>query len=337
MSYKKIEEGKWVVDFRDSMKRKHRIIVRGNKATAKMKEARLREQAETEIMFPEKKQQNVTFRKLSDNYFKLHGKQLRSPSWANMNKHIMKRFGNYTMKDLTSEVLQTFYNELIESGLKSATANRYITHINAIINLADRHGLFTGRNPCKAVDVLPEDNKRTRYLSQKEIQLLRDNCRADVWPVVFCALCTGMRRGEILNLEWQNVDLINDNITLLKTKTNKKREIPILPELKAMFIQLGPKPSGKVFSISQDAFICSWKRTLAKLKIPDFHFHDLRHCYSSYFVMNGGELQILQQLLGHSSLSLTQRYAHLSPYHIKKGAQVMRGVFGAFENDPKSK
>lgn len=337
MSIKKLEEGKWVVDFRDSMNKRHRLVVLGNKKTVELKEARLKEQAEEEILFPERKQQNVTFRQLSEHYFKLHGKQLRSLSWANMNKHIMARFGNCTMKELTSEALQTYYNELMGKGLKAATANRFITHINAIINLAEKHGLFTGRNPCKAVDTLPEDNKRTRYLSQKEIQLLRDNCRTDVWPIVFTALCTGMRRGEILSLEWQNVDLVNDNITLLKTKSNKKREIPILPELKAMFMQLGPKPSGKVFEISKDAFICSWKRMLAKLHIPDFHFHDLRHCYSSYFVMNGGELQVLQQLLGHSSLSLTQRYAHLSPYHIKKGAQVMQGVFGNFENDQKPK
>lgn len=183
----------------------------------------------------------------------------------------------------------------------------------------------------------PEDNKRTRYLSESEIQLLRDNCRKDVWPIVFTALCTGMRRGEILALEWNNVDLVNDNITLLKTKSNKKREIPILPELKAMFIQLKTKTDGKVFEISKDAFIGSWKRTLAKLKIPDFKFHDLRHSYSSYFVMNGGDIQILQKLLGHSSLSLTQRYAHLSPEHIKKGAQIMQGVFGTFENEQKSK
>ena len=90
MSIKKLEEGKWVVDFRDSMNKRHRLVVLGNKKTVELKEARLKEQAEEEILFPERKQQNVTFRQLSEHYFKLHGKQLRSLSWANMNKHIIK-------------------------------------------------------------------------------------------------------------------------------------------------------------------------------------------------------------------------------------------------------
>lgn len=332
MSIKKLKEGRWLVSYMDSNRKWHRIKVRGNKTTAHEKEMRLREQTETEIMFPEKKQQNVTFRQLTDNYFKLHGPQLRSTEWAYMAKRILKRFGKHTMQQLTSKELQAFYNEIRAKGRTVATARRNITLINAIINLAMKHGDYVGANPCKAVDMEPEDNKRTEYLSKEEIQVLKDNCRKDVWPVVFCALCTGMRRGEILDLEWDRVDLIHDNITLLKTKSAKRREIPILPELKEMLLRLGPKPSGKVFEISKDAFNCSWKRMLKKLNMTKYHFHDLRHTFASYFMMNGGVITDLQQILGHSTLNLTQRYAHLSPEHLKKGIQIMKGAFGEFDS-----
>lgn len=331
MSVKRLCEGRYLVSFTDSEGKRHRIKVRGNERTAKLKEAHLLEQREMEIMYPERRKKTVSFRQLTDNYFRLHGPQLRARrTWEYMANQILKKFGNHTMQQLTSKELQVFYNELRASGLTVATVRRNMTLINAIINLAIKHGDYVGINPCKSVDMEPEDNKRTRYLSQEEIQLLKDNCRADVWPVVFCALCTGMRRGEILNLAWENVDLIHNNITLLKTKSAKKREIPILPELKEMLLRVSPKPSGKVFEISKDAFNCSWKRMLAKLQIPDVCFHTLRHTFSSYFMMNGGVITDLQQILGHSTLALTQRYAHLSPEHIKKGMQVMQGVFSSF-------
>lgn len=333
MSVNKLKEGKWVVDFRDSNRRKHRIIVRGNKATAKAKEQRLKELAEEEILFPGRKTQRITFRQLAENYFKLHGPQLRArETWEYMSNRILEQFGNYTMQQLTSKELQVFYNEILDKGRTPSTAKKYITLISAIINLADKHGDFVGRNPCKAVDMKPGDNQRTEYLSKERIQLLKKNCRADVWPVVFCALCTGMRRGEILGLEWDRVDLVNDNITLLKTKSAKKREIPILPELKDMFLSMDSKNNGKVFAIGKNAFECCWKRMLKKLAISNLHFHDLRHTFASYFMMNGGVITDLQQILGHSSLKMTQRYAHLSPAHLKKSMQVMAGTFGTFNN-----
>ena len=333
MSIKDLRNGRYLIDFTDSTNKRHRVKVRGSKKEVQLKETILRKKWEDEIMFPERRLQNITFRQIADNYFKLHGAQLRSSTWKYMSARILERFGNYTMKQLTSRILQEYYNELLSKELTPATAKRYLTLIGAMINMAEKHDLFNGKNPCKAVSIQPEDNQRTRYLSLAEIQILKTHCRVDVWSIVFCALCTGMRRGEILSLDWENVDLANDNITLLKTKSGKKREIPILPDLKTMLLQLNPQPQGKVFQITEDAFNCSFKRTLAKVQIPDFHFHDLRHTFASYFMMRGGLITDLQLILGHSSLKMTQRYAHLSPEHLKKGMRVMVGAFGSFQQE----
>lgn len=329
MSVKDLKNGKYLIDFTDSMNKRHRIKVWGNKKTANTKEARLREQAEEEIMFPERKTQDVTYNQLSNYYFELHGNKLRSHTWQNMRKRLDKRFGNYTMKQLTSEVLQKYYNELRTKN-KPATANRLMTLIKAVINYAIKHKQYCGVNPCMAVDTDPEDNKRTRYLSKAEIELLKKHCRPDVWRVVFCALCTGMRRGEILNLEWQNVDLVNDNITLLKTKSTKKREIPVLPELKTMLQSMKPKANGSVFGLTENAFVCSFRRTLKKLHIKNICFHDTRRTFASYFMINSGDIYVLQKLLGHSTVTLTERYSYLSPSRLKQGVQVVKNAFGSF-------
>ena len=326
MAIKQLKNGKYRVDFRDCNGRRIRKTVEGGRKVAQECERKLRIDRQMGFLFPEKLSVNVTFGSLCESYFTLHGGQLRSDVWRSLSKRLLYVFGNTPMKQLTSIKLQQFYNHILETRTP-ATAKRYMTLVNAIINMAIKHNIYCGQNPCIALDMRPEDNKRTRYLEQAEINTLLKECRPDVRNVVLCALYTGMRRGEILELEWQRVDLHNDNITLLKTKSSKKREIPILPELKQILLRLGPKTEGNVFGVSRDAFICSFKRTLRRLNIPDFRFHDLRHTFASYFMMRGGVITDLQHILGHSDLKLTQRYAHLSPAHLKKGIQVMNGAF----------
>lgn len=330
MAIKMLKEGRYLIDWRDSNNRRYRRTVQGTKKYAQLVEAKLKKDREDELLFPEKQDIKVRFDVLLSFYWSMHSRQLRSHDWKYKKRILESRFGALSMQELTSGVLQTFYNEMREQGRTAATARRYITFINAIINFAIKHQRYRGRNPCAALSMEPEDNKRTRYLTQKEVDILLKACRKDVRQVVFCALYTGMRRGEILSLCWENVDMAHNNITLLHTKSSKKREIPVLPELKKLFLEIGPQKSGPVFRISKDAFICSFKRTVAKLPIADFHFHDLRHTFASFFMMGGGSVTDLQQILGHSDLKLTQRYAHLSPEHLKKGMRVMQGVFGDF-------
>lgn len=334
MSIKRIADNKYVIDWRDGRGRRLRRTIRGSKKSAEAILAKIIKDKTDEIWFPEKRSSQILFKDLVAFYWKMHAAQLRSKDWGYKKAIILEKFGKLRMQDLTGNVLQSFYNDMRATGRTPATARRYITFIGAIINLGIKHQYYSGKNPCQAVNIEPEDNKRTRYLNKEEIALLLDKCREDVRPVVFCALYTGMRRGEILSLTWDNVDLQQDNITLLRTKSTKKREIPIVKELKQLFLSMNPKKSGPVFPISRDAFICSFKRTLAKLAIPDFHFHDIRHTFASHFMMSGGSITDLQQILGHSDLKLTQRYAHLSQEHLKKGMQIIQGVFGDFKREP---
>jgi len=331
MSIKRIADNKYLIDWRDGAGRRYRQTVCGSKKSAETIQAKIIKEKEEERWFPERKNAQVPFRELVAFYWKMHANQLRSQDWRYKKAVILGKFGHFRMQDLTGNVIQTFYNDIRTGGCTPATARRYITFIRAIINLAIKHQRYSGQNPCRAVNMEPEDNKRTRYLTEAEIKQLLSACRKDVQQVVSCALYTGMRRGEILSLTWDNVDLRRNNITLLRTKSTKKREIPIVPALKEILQAVGPKKSGPVFPISKNAFICSFKRTLAKLSIPDFHFHDLRHTFASYFMMRGGRITDLQQILGHSDLKLTQRYAHLSPEYLQRSMQIIQGAFGQFK------
>jgi len=136
--------------------------------------------------------------------------------------------------------------------------------------------------------ILKEDNKRLRFLSQEEIGKLLDACPSYLKPVVECALNTGMRRGEILSLKWEQIR--NGFIYLTKTKTNDARQVPINNTLEAIFKKLrkqnqlkseyvflgrGVKAAKRLNSIKR-GFDAAVKRA----GLEDFKFHDLRHTFA---------------------------------------------------------
>lgn len=153
-------------------------------------------------------------------------------------------------------------------------------------------------------------------LSREEMERLLGCVQPRLLPVVVCALMTGMRRSEILGMEWQNVDRKRGIIYVLKTKSAKPREIPIAGKLARVLTDLGPKDAGRVFDIPVITIRRHFLKALRAAGIHSFRFHDLRHTFASWFMMKGGNIYTLQKLLGHSSVVMTMRYAHLSQGHL---------------------
>jgi integrase len=131
-----------------------------------------------------------------------------------------------------------------------------------------------------------------------------------------------MRRGEILGLCWENVNLEQGALYIVKSKSGKPREIPISPQLAGLFLALGPKKAGPIFEIPIITLRRLFDRAIKAAKVAPLRFHDLRHTFASHFVMRTGDLPALSQLLGHFSLKMTQRYAHLAKGHLASGIQL---------------
>lgn len=199
--------------------------------------------------------------------------------------------------------------------------------------------------------LLKENNQRLRYLTEAEIDLLLDACATKVieYPknksrlsqmtrrdehylrdIADCALNTGMRKGEILSLKWEQVR--GDHIYLKKTKTLNPRQIPINDDLNDLFKRIRKRNGLR----SKYVFICEGRRVydiksgfkaaLKRAGIDDFRFHDLRHSFSSHFVMRGGDLKALQEILGHTTLTMTMKYAHLAPGHKRQAINRLNGL-----------
>jgi integrase len=196
-----------------------------------------------------------------------------------------------------------------------------------------------------------ENNARIRYLNHQEIAQLLNTCSPHLRNIVICALNTGMRRGEILGLKWNQIN--NGFIYLRETKTNESRQVPINDTLAALFKKLREQRgfgSEYVFTFSRkdkkkkdaqgnlinviqnepgdriNSVKVSFSAAIRRAKIQDLRFHDLRHTFASHFVMRGGSLKDLQEILGHKTMTMTLRYSHLSQDHKMKAINLLNGL-----------
>ena len=185
--------------------------------------------------------------------------------------------------------------------------------------------------------MLKENNHRLRFLNNSEIEALLKACdelkvtSPHLRPIVETALLTGMRRNELLSLKWEQIR--NGFIYLTETKSGKARQIPINDRLAEVFkeVRRGNQlksphvfcgPDGKRFFEVKRSFASACR----KAGIEAFRFHDLRHTFAGQLVMRGASLKAVQELLGHASLAMTMRYAHLSHEHLKDSVNLLNNL-----------
>ena len=312
MALKENLDGSYTIDYRDSNGVRHREIIRGSKTLAKEALSKKMAQRAEGKYFPEREKKNITFKEVAEKYWELHGSVTKSaPKMIYNYKILLAHFGNKKISCISSCMVQEFYNKkVLESS--SSTANRYFTLLRAIINYGLKNKLYVGENSCNSVNRKPDNPSRTRYLTTTEMKLFLSSAPEQMRPFFAFALMTGMRRGEILNLTWKDIDFSARFIHVHETKSNKSREVPIMEGVFKILSNYPISSNGKIFNFTISQIKYAFKKTLKISGITNFKFHDLRHSYSSHFVMAGGDLNTLQRILGHSSPRMTNRYAHLS-------------------------
>lgn len=232
-------------------------------------------------------------------------------------KAMMPYFKGKYLVEITPQEIERFKAER-SAKVKPATVNRDIACLKNMLNKAIQWG-YLQLNAMKGVSLLKEPPGRLRFLSEDEISVLLRELSPGARNIVLVAMYTGMRKSEILNLNWSNVDLNNKMIIIEKTKTNERRIIPINDKLFILFQELFvQKKNDKIFAENKTNLRRYFTGALKRANIKDFRFHDLRHTFASYLVMSGANLRVVQQLLGHKDLKMTMRYSHLSNEHLQE-------------------
>jgi integrase len=250
-------------------------------------------------------------------------------------------------------VVEKFRSRRLKEGKAAATVNRDVAALKSALSKAVEWKILD-EHPLKPVKLRKVDNARVRYLGERdqgEEARLRDalakrdrdaiaaRARGNEWrkargyellpvlpvggyadhltPMALLALNTGLRRGELTSLTWEDVNLPAKRLTVraAAAKGGKRRDVPLNREacdvLTRWQKQIGD--SGIVFNVLDVKK--AWQAVLADANIAGFNFHDLRHTFASQLVVAGADLNTVRELLGHADMKMTLRYAHLSPEH----------------------
>jgi len=281
-----------------------------------------------------KNKDKILFEDFADEYLRTHCLNKKSyHSHHALHVRILKEvFQGKCLDEIKVLDIDKFKNDRLRE-VSPATVNRSLACLKSLFNKAIVWGKFDGVNPVTRVQMYKEKTGRLRYLEKEEIIRLVANCSQKFRPIVILAVNTGMRRGEILNLKWEDIDFKRDVLYLLETKNGEKREVPMNETVKETLLKIRKtSKSPYVFCYENGEQVKDVRKSfwtaLSKSDIKDFRFHDLRHSAASHLVMAGIDLNTVREILGHKTLEMTLRYAHLSPNHKKRAVDVLGESLG---------
>lgn len=257
-----------------------------------------------------------------------------------------EEIGSYVLADITPALIAEKREQLAQGittrgNLRSpATVNRYLAILSHLFTVAMKEWGWVEENPLRKVTKMKEPRGRVRFLSDEERAKLLEACKQSESPylylVVVLALSTGARKMEILGLSWRDVDLERGIITLHETKNGDRRILPLVGHALALL-----KEHAKVRHLNTDFVFpgkdlqkpidlrTPFENALKRSEIENFRFHDLRHSAASYLAMNGASLAEIAEVLGHKTLQMVKRYAHLSEAHTASIVEKMNNkIFG---------
>jgi integrase len=228
-------------------------------------------------------------------------------------KALSRFFNDKTLFEITTRSIAEYKRQRLEK-VKPATVYQELALLRRMFNVAMNEWEWVKDNPVSRLSFsVGNKNARYRWLTIEEEQRLIDCAANPQWlrTLLVVALQTGMRRGEILDLKWQDVDFAKRTIMIVKSKNGERRMIPMSNFVKEVLSKVKIRDiSGKVFPIAVRSLRVAYEKALSKAEIEDFTFHDLRHSFATKLVQRGVDLYKVKELLGHKTLAMTARYAH---------------------------
>jgi len=281
---------------------------------------------------PPARDQHMTLEQAFTRYLEATARKRSHTQDERMAEYLKAHFGpNTRLRDITANRIAQYKEQRLAAGsvrrkdehgrpapLSAASINRPLALLRSLLRTAHRTWEVLPKMPVITLEKEPEG--RVRWLEPDEEARLLAACAKSQNPhllaIVTVALETGLRKGELLGLTWTGSDLSRGIIRLEVTKSGKRREVPMRQTVYDILSKMPEPRTGRVWP---DVDIRSAFETAveqAKLDAP-LTFHDLRHSFASHWMMRGGKLESLSKILGHATLAMTMRYAHLSPEHLR--------------------
>ncbi len=315
------DRGAWEVDYRDLSGKRHRPLF-ADEAKALEFATNLVRQLESGVVPND--DPNMTLAQAFERYYETKARKKSLAKDREHAAHLLAAFGKTTrLRALTAgKIAQWRDNRLAAKSkrggpLAAASINRPLSILRCLLKLAHEEWGVLPAVP--KIRLLREPEGRIRWLEPDEEARLLAACETSrnqhLRNLVIVAMETGLRRGELFGLIWERVDLSRGVIRLEVTKAGKRREVPMRQVVYDTLASLPGPRTGRVWAASR--IRTAWERAIEDAGIQDFTWHDLRHHFASWFMMRGGSLQALKEILGHADVKMTLRYAHLSPAYLR--------------------
>lgn len=362
----KRKDGRWCAAYYDNEFNRHYVYGQTQKEVKlKLKEKKNKKKQE--------KNKSVTFQEWVLEYLQKYKKnELKITTYDSYiciyRKHIQgSKIGAMQLDRISLEVLQKYYNDKMKKGYSSKTVREIGTIINSALNMAVRSKMLT-ENP-NLYTIIPKKEKyEANILSKEEVEkIVREAKEEELYPIIITTVYTGMRKGEVMALKWENVDFEQRKIyirgslcrvqdepdknghrharyEILEPKTKKSiRTVPMLDEVYNALLEQKKRQNRQknkysdvyldndlIFAneigdfIEQRTFMENYHRFLEKYDITDIRFHDLRHTFASLLIESDVSMKVVQELLGHSTITTSMDiYTHISDKKKEQAIQVL--------------
>jgi len=316
--------GRWWIRYADATGR-----IRRERAPSKGAAITLYQKRKTEVLQGRKLPETLrkplpSFKSIAEDalaYSRAHKRSYRDDEYRM--GILIKWFGSRTAETITPQEIEARFSE---KAWAPATCNRYRALLSFVYRIAVRNGKLAD-NPIRKVARRRENSGRVRLLDAEQEQKLREKIRElapEREPEVDLALHTGMRRNEQYRLRWEHVDFKLGLLNIAQSKNGHRRSIPLNEVARKALEKLRAQQDGSGYVVPGTARgrERDWQRwfeaAVKKADIGRFVWHDLRHCFASRLVMAGVDLRTVAELLGHRTLQMVMRYAHLAPGHVRQ-------------------
>lgn len=316
--------------------RRIRKAIGANRKEAKDVEAAMK----TDILrgeFRFKRYKKILFEDFADEYIEYA--KINKRSWIRDKqalKRLLPHFGDLLLSKISPRHIEDYKRERLKE-VSPSTVNRELCCLRHMFNVATTLEKFDGENPVRKVKSLQVTEYEWKILKKEETKRLINVASESLKPILIVALNTGMRKGEILNLRWNDVDFSNYFIHLKNTKNNRSRKVPMnsliaeaLKKIKreSEFIFCNPKTKKRL-----SAVFYPFKQACKRASIEDLRFHDCRHTAGTYMVEGGIDLVTVMQILGHSDIKQTIKYCHPTPENKRRAVNILASVIEQDERE----
>lgn len=317
----------WYIDYRVNGKRIRKRIGPSKKvAELALKDIEVK-LAKSEIGIVERKKKIHDYIEDFTKFLEVNKKPKTALRYLEVISHFRSFLSNYPnitlLSQIQSKIIEDYKQQRI-NHVKPKTVNFELGILRYLFNVAIRDN-YLSKNPVTEVEKMKWKRKQPRFLTKEEIKMILNNCSKRLYPIFLTFLYTGMRKDELRNLEWNDIDFENRLIRIQvkdfwEPKNGISRNIPMNDGL----FDILKKPDRKsnwLFSTASGNQVRHLRRDLIrvcdKIGIKNVNLHTFRHTFASHLVMAGVDLPTVQNLLGHKDIKTTMIYAHLAPEHLK--------------------